>query len=274
LNPFGFAWLRRFDENNVDLNRNFLPASERYQGSPTGYRRLDAFLNPRRTPSRWEPFTFKALVKIAQSGMPALRQAVAGGQYEFPHGLFFGGAGPSRAHQLLSENLEGWLQGATYVVHLDFHTGLGSKGSCKLLIDYPLNEPQRSRLADWFGAAAFEENASSSIAYNTRGSFGQWCVSRNPTRDYLFACAEFGTYGPIQVLAGLRAENQEHHWATPSAAPNAWAKQRLKELFCPSAESWRTQVLEKSMDLVARALRGLLGLSPSAIGGRPSSEHP
>src|SRR5262245_12648489 len=24
LNPFGFAWLRRFDENNVDLNRNFL----------------------------------------------------------------------------------------------------------------------------------------------------------------------------------------------------------------------------------------------------------
>ena len=24
VNPFGFAWLRRFNENNVDLNRNFL----------------------------------------------------------------------------------------------------------------------------------------------------------------------------------------------------------------------------------------------------------
>ncbi len=24
LNPYGFAWRRRFDENNVDPNRNFL----------------------------------------------------------------------------------------------------------------------------------------------------------------------------------------------------------------------------------------------------------
>ena len=24
LNPFGFAWRRRWNENNVDLNRNFL----------------------------------------------------------------------------------------------------------------------------------------------------------------------------------------------------------------------------------------------------------
>ncbi len=24
LNPYGMAWIRRFNENNVDLNRNFL----------------------------------------------------------------------------------------------------------------------------------------------------------------------------------------------------------------------------------------------------------
>src|SRR3954467_1846950 len=34
VNPFGFAWQRRFNEDNVDLNRNFLLAEEQYRGSP------------------------------------------------------------------------------------------------------------------------------------------------------------------------------------------------------------------------------------------------
>ena len=29
INPFGFAWQRRFNEDNVDLNRNFLLAKRR-----------------------------------------------------------------------------------------------------------------------------------------------------------------------------------------------------------------------------------------------------
>jgi hypothetical protein len=269
LNPFGFAWLRRFDENNVDPNRNFLLTGERFEGAPEGYARLDAFLNPRRPPSSWEPFTLKALWLIARHGMPALRQAVAAGQYDFPRGLFFGGAEPSRMHQLLGDNLGRWCQGSRCVVHLDFHTGLGARGACKLLIDYPLNERQRTWLTDWFGVGSFETCDSSSIAYDARGGLGRWCVSRNLSPDYLCACAEFGTYGPVQVLAGLRAENQAHHWGTPSAASTVRAKERLKELFCPSAEAWRSQVLERSIELVGRAHRGLLDLSLSATGVAP-----
>lgn len=266
LNPFGFAWLRRFDENNVDPNRNFLLPAERYEGSPAGYAGLDDLLNPQRPPSRWEPFTLKALWAIARHGMPVLRQTVAAGQYEFPRGLFFGGAGPSRTHQLLEENLERWLRGSREVVHLDFHTGLGPKGACKLLIDYPLPERQRTWLADWFGAGSFEECDSSNLNYNARGGFGRWCVSRKIAPDYLFACAEFGTYGPIQVVAGLRAENQAHHWGTPTAASTVWAKHRLRELFCPAAEAWRTQVLDHSFELVARAVQGLASVPSSPVG--------
>ena len=84
LNPFGFAWLRRFDENNVDPNRNFLQAGERYAGSPPHYADLDKLLNPQRPPSTVEVFLLKALPAIVQYGMPALRQAVAAGQYGSP----------------------------------------------------------------------------------------------------------------------------------------------------------------------------------------------
>jgi hypothetical protein len=266
LNPFGFAWIRRFDEHNVDPNRNFLLSGERYEGCSGGYAGLDGLLNPQCPPTWWEPFNLKALWAIARYGMPALRQAVAAGQYEFPRGLFFGGTGPSRTHELLGENLERWLQGSREVVHLDFHTGLGAKGACKLIIDYPPSERQRARLTDWFGIGSFEVCASGNTAYELRGGFGRWCVSRNLARDYLFAGAEFGTSGPIQVLAGLRAENQAHHWGTPSAASTVRAKHRLKELFCPSAEAWRLQVLDRGFDLVARAVRGLAGSPSSPVG--------
>jgi hypothetical protein len=266
LNPFGFAWLRRFDEDNVDPNRNFLLDGEPFAGAPEDYARLNAFLNPRRPPSRWEPFSLKALSLIARYGMPALRQAVAAGQYEFPQGLFFGGTGPSRMHQLLGENLGRWLRGSRCVVHLDFHTGLGPTGTWKLLLDYPLTGRQRTWLTEWFGAGTFEECDSSGIAYEVRGGLGRWCVRRNLAADYLFAGAEFGTYGPVQVLAGLRAENQAHHWGGSAAPSTGRAKQRLKELFCPSAEAWRSQVVEQSVELVGRAVRGLLAVSPVMSG--------
>ncbi len=88
LNPYGFAWLRRFDEDNVDPNRNFLLAGEPYQGAPPGYAELDDLLNPRRPPSRWESFLIKALPAITRHGIPALKQSVAAGQYEFSKGPF------------------------------------------------------------------------------------------------------------------------------------------------------------------------------------------
>ncbi len=262
LNPFGFAWLRRFDENNVDPNRNFLLPDEQFEGAPDGYAGLNDFLNPLRPPSRWEPFTLKALCLIARHGIPALRQAVAAGQYDYPRGLFFGGNGPSRTQQLLKENMPRWLSNSKCVVHLDFHTGLGRQGTCKLLIDYPLDMTQQRWLTDWFGADSFEACNSNGISYDARGGFGRWCVSQGLAPQYLFACAEFGTYGSIQVLSGLRAENQAHHWGTPKAPSTIRAKQRLKELFCPASSAWRRQAVQGSLDLISRTQKGLLQVAP------------
>lgn len=266
LNPYGFAWLRRFDENNVDPNRNYLLPGERFEGVPEVYARLDSFLNPRCPPSRWDPFTMKAMGKIARYGLKALRQAIAGGQFRYPRGLFFGGAGPSRTQRLLAENMPRWLAGGKFVAHLDFHTGLGKSGACKLLIDYPLSERQQGWLTDWFGAKSFEPFNAQGIAYETRGGFGRWCVSSGLAPDYLFACAEFGTYGPVRVLAGLRAENQAHHWGEPGAASTVWAKARLKELFCPASKAWRSKVLHRSLNLVDQAHHGLIELDLAKLG--------
>lgn len=255
LNAYGFAWRRRFNEDNVDLNRNFLLPGQAFEGAPDGYAELDSFLNPRKPPARFELFHLKAAWLIATHGMKKLRGAIASGQYDFSLGLFFGGKGPASLQTQLSQILPRLLEGSQQVVHLDFHTGLGASGTWKLLIDYVLSDRQREQLASWFGTDAFETNQKSDIAYDAQGGFGQWCVAQKFAPEYLFSCAEFGTYSPVKVLAGLRAENQAHHWGNSAEA--ASAKTKLTELFCPASPRWRSQVIQESRWLVDRAIRGL-----------------
>ncbi len=256
LNPYGFAWLRRADAANIDLNRNFLLEHEAYRGSPPGYAELDRFLNPQWPPHHWDAFMLQAATRIARVGLPALKNAIAGGQFEFSRGLFYGGAAASQTKVILEQHFNRWLGASRSVMHIDLHSGLGKWGSHKLLCDYPLTELQRQRLADWFGADAFESNVArdgQGVAYATRGGFGQWCIASQRERDYLFAYAEFGAYNILRTIAGLRAENQAHFWGKPNHPGTLRAKARLKELLCPASPDWRRSVLEQGIALVTKA---------------------
>ena len=61
VNPYGFAQGRRVNEDNTDLNRNFMLNVSAYAGAPEGYARLNGLLNPPSPPSRFEPFKLKML---------------------------------------------------------------------------------------------------------------------------------------------------------------------------------------------------------------------
>ena len=127
LNPHGMAWLRRFNESNVDLNRNFLIPGEDYKGAPPGYKLLDSFLNP---PSRppWDFFYLRAGWLMVRYGMPTLKQVVAGGQYEYPKGLFFGGKQLEEGPQKYQTYVAEYLATVERLVVIDVHTGLGLFG--------------------------------------------------------------------------------------------------------------------------------------------------
>ena len=134
INPFGFARIRRFNEQNVDLNRNFLLPNCPYTGAPANYGRLNALLNPASEPSRYEPFRLKAMWHIVRYGMAALKQSIAAGQYEYPRGIFYGGSEPSRAMEVIGENCDQWIGSAQKILHVDFHSGLGDFGEYRLML--------------------------------------------------------------------------------------------------------------------------------------------
>jgi hypothetical protein len=257
LNPWGYAWGRRVDADNVDPNRNFLLDGEEYRGSADGYRHFDALLNPQSPPGRFDLFVPRAWLSVLRHGSPALRQALAGGQYDYPKGIFFGGHGPTATHRAMRERFRGWVGPAADVIHLDFHTGLGPWAQFKLLLDAPVSDRQLARLDRWFGPGTHEEDDPTKTSYRPRGGFGPWCVAQKVAPDYLYMVAEFGTFGNIPMLAGLRAENRAVHWGTPGERWTERAKARLRDLFVPASPEWRGWVLPQGVELVRVAAKGL-----------------
>ena len=91
LNPYGMAWLRRTNENNVDLNRNFLLNGEALVGRARALPRARSAAQSRRRRRRTTASRVRAAATAMRYGFHRVKQAVAEGQYEFPRGLFFGG---------------------------------------------------------------------------------------------------------------------------------------------------------------------------------------
>lgn len=259
VNPFGFSGLRRFNEDNVDLNRNFLASVDDYTGAPDGYAGLNGFLNPVSPPSRYEPFKLKAIWYIWRMGFQAIKNAVAGGQYEYPHGLFFGGKGPCESTRIVQSHCDSWIGLSQTIAHIDFHTGLGPFGTYKLLLAKS-TDSEFSWYARAFGDEFVEaHDEPEGTAYKVSGLFGEWMQSHFESRSrvYRFAVAEFGTYDNIRVLAALRAENRSHHYGSPTSPAYRWAKQELLECFCPNVPAWRHQVVTSGLRIIDQAAQSL-----------------
>ncbi|MDZ7958874.1 MAG: DUF2817 domain-containing protein [Aulosira sp. DedQUE10] len=254
LNPYGFAWRRRWNEDNIDLNRNFLLPGEEYRGSPVKYGDLNAFFNPTSPPSQFEPFLLKAIAIILRYGITSLTKTLPVGQYDFPQGLFFGGHYPSKTYQILDANLSRWLGDATDVVHIDLHTGLGKKATYKLFIDDPPESESAQWLTEKFGVNYVEADQTRNVGYKFRGGLGSWCQAKFPQCNYRYLTAEFGTYPVIQVVEALRAENRAHFFSPPNHPSKEWTSQRLKEVFVPGDRGWRNAVVSQGLDLVERAM--------------------
>jgi hypothetical protein len=253
LNPYGFAWLRRWNEDSIDLNRNFLLSGEVFEGSPRDYPQFNSFLNPTSPPSRFEAYTLKALWLIFRYGMTSLRNTLPVGQYDFPKGLFFGGHASSKTQEILSQYLPAWIGNSSDVIHIDFHTGLGRSGTYKLLLAPTTTPESYARLSHRFGSLNLEYFSSAGMAYPIRGGLAAWSQALLPQCRYDLLTAEFGTYPSIQVLKALRAENRSYWWGEESQR-YGWTTNQLLEMFAPKSQRWRQQCFAQGLSIFRQAL--------------------
>lgn len=261
LNPYGFAWLRRANENNVDLNRNGLPS---FPG-PTNdaYAKLATLLSPRSSRAKANFFTARLLLCALRYGPHTLLQAVAGGQYAFPQGLFYGGSEQQESIRVFTQILGGPpIARARRLLHIDLHTGLGAYGRYKLLPAHVQDPSALRDLGAWFGNQAVTASRRRGTgAYEVSGHIGALSARiLSETRVYALTL-EFGTYSLLRVIRCLRQENWLHHHGTKDSVPHRRSKTEMAQCFCPREPGWRQRVLEQGATVLKQACRGFFATS-------------
>ena len=136
-NPFGFAWMRRTTEGNVDLNRNYVDFNSSLRGNPE-YDRLHRAFVPEELN---EPDAARTLAEYQeQHGAVAYMAAMLGGQRTHADGLFYGDTKPSWSRETMVAGLQKHLSEQQRVVIIDIHTGLGPYGVPYLVHGYPAED--------------------------------------------------------------------------------------------------------------------------------------
>ena len=257
LNPYGMTYLRRFNENNVDLNRNFHFSMGSWEGEPKGYALLNSFLNPQRPP-KLDFFHLRLLMAQLGLGGDVIRQAVAEGQYRYPKGLFYGGDGLEAE----AENYIAWLKGSSLLqaqklIVLDIHTGLGGFGeeSVFLRSDSVTKEHLNKQLAIQIVS---DQEESRIMGYDHGGGSSGAYQHLFSGAELVCLTVEYGTYSGKRLLYALRAENQHYHYG--DGRLNHWSKHKLLEAFCPKSAAWRKSIVNSGIHLIHKSL-GYLSLS-------------
>ncbi len=259
INPYGFAWIRRVNEDNVDLNRNCVDFTRPPPANP-GYDTLaDALV-----PERWDDATQEATAAVllefaAAHGFEGLQAAVSVGQYRHPAGIFYGGDRAVWSQRTLGAIVREHLAGAERVGVLDLHTGLGPFGHGEVMASHP-DGLGVARLAAWYGADGYTVPATgNSVSADVRGDVLDAIEAWLPGTEVTGVAIEWGTVDIVTVSNALRADAWLHAYGAldgPEAGP---IKQQLRDAFAPADPAWLALVQERFAQVEAAAVAGLAG---------------
>lgn len=257
LNPYGFAHIRRANENNIDLNRNFIDHTATYPEN-TGYEELADAIAPRSL-SVWNNFKARSRLLWYRlvNGKPGLQRAISSGQYTRPKGLFFGGNSASWTNTRLGEITRGQLSQAERVVYIDIHTGLGAHGEVEIIADYAKDSPQYRRATAWWGQSVRTPRTGESVSAPVYGTLNRALKTMLERTDLLAVAMEFGTSPLKEVFLALRAENWLHHYGGVDHPDAGEVKQELLRVFYPPEDEWKLAVWRQGRDIVTGALANL-----------------
>ncbi|MDZ4379878.1 MAG: DUF2817 domain-containing protein [Parvibaculum sp.] len=254
VNPYGFAWHRRVNEDNVDLNRNFidfdlpLPVNE-------GYEEFYSLLNPVTWNEQYEAtLKSEAAAAIARLGLGPLFKAVSGGQYEYPKGLQYGGGGPSWSRQNIEAIWSRMMTRKKCATQIDIHTGLGEPG-VGVLMTYGAEEQARIRRARTMWTDIFVSPLPGSGDVITQGVLGPRLEEMFPREDVLAVVLEYGTLPPVDVLHAIAADNWLHHHGRVDSDTGSRIKQIMLDAFYLDDTNLREKAYSRAKDVVAAAGR-------------------
>lgn len=258
VNPYGFSWIARTDEGNVDLNRNAQPFDGRPLPENPGY----AALHPLLLPESWPPTEANQREQeryIAEHGLATYAQAVSRGQYTHADGLFYGGDRPAASLLNMRRILKEHAAAFSRIGWIDVHTGLGPRGHGEKIYAGRRDEAEVARARHWYGADIAVPYQGSSASVDITGQLASVIYDACPTSTPTLMALEFGTQPFADVVQALRGRNWlRAHPEASEDARRAILKATLDAFYCGDAD-WHGMVLGQSRVAVLQALCGLQG---------------
>ncbi len=256
LNPFGFAWNRRVNEDNADVNRNFV--DHRRPPRNPAYDLLAEAIAPKaisREALRKANAALSAFAK--EHGAFRLQEAISAGQYDHADGLYYGGPAMSWSALMLKDVLRQEIGDVKRLTVIDFHTGLGGCGDAEMITeDLPGSSAYRRAKSLWGGlvrSSEAGESVSAPLTGTIDKAFARWMKGKELT----FAALEVGTAPIRDVFDALRKDNWLHTRASHAHRLAPAIKREIREAFYPDTAAWKRKVWDHAAKCVESALAAL-----------------
>jgi Protein of unknown function (DUF2817) len=259
-NAYGFAWDTRFNEDNIDLNRNYLENFEATLPANPGY----TFLADDAAPATRDAETLQAAERnllgfAAEHGFPALQSALSGGQYSHPKGVYYGGLAPSWSNITLHGFLADTCAGAKRVITIDMHTGLGPFGHGEIITEAAPGSTHHDNQSSIWGNQIKSTKDGTSVSADLFGTMDHALVRALSPAWSACVALEFGTIDPMSVFRATVSSSWLHCYADPEGPDAPAIRTQIRAAFYPETDEWKGLVWARSVEVI--------GAAASALGG-------
>jgi Protein of unknown function (DUF2817) len=265
VNPFGFSHLRRVNEDNIDLNRNFLDFSQ-----PLAVNEHYAEVHPLVVPEQWPPNAqIREAVEtyIAKNSQKAYQSAVTIGQNTHPDGLFFSGLSAAWSNHTLRQIMRDYIASHQVATWIDIHTGLGPSGYGEKICGFQSGVEELDRARQCWGADVVSPYNGESSSAPVRGPGTAAIMQECPNTLTISMALEFGTLPVLTVLNNLRADqwlvNRQKQGEFVSNEQALNIKKNLRDAFYTNTDTWRGAVTAQSRVSFVQALNWMNRHLPS-----------
>ena len=257
VNPYGMKYMRRYNENNVDLNRNFILDWDSFDmASNKDYPEVKEFLQPEGKIGNalWHEVGFYlSLAKEALTkGADKVSDALLTGQYEYAQGVYYGGNGDEKSTAYLKGVFNDCLEGDyENIVHIDIHSGYGPRYNMVIFnsVYETMSEAETKEAFRYDYVISHDSESFYATTGDTTDFFYRLAESKNTDKALFSTCFEFGTIGDsfIDSILSLKYtvdENRNHWYPTDSKVSAEVVKENYYELFYPTETQWREKAVE------------------------------
>ena len=263
VNPYGFSHLRRVNEDNIDLNRNFRDFSQPPPANPA-YTAIHSIV----VPATWPPPADNAAAigdYVARHGVLQLQAAVSRGQCDFADGLFYAGRAPAWSNGVLRDVLARHGEGRAKLGWIDVHTGLGPWGHGEKIYCGPDEAARIARTRAWFGPDVTTFYDGSSTSAELTGVSFRAALESCPHAEFTGIGLEYGTQSYQEVFQALRAEQWLANHPEAGKPMRQMIKRQMRAAFDDERDVWKGMVYGQARVAVLQALRALATRSVALV---------